>query len=77
MIMPESASIGNLLDYFSFAIWISYFMTFLSIIVMRYYGPMRDVKREFKVWLPLPIFCALIVKDSKNFPEVLSPKFSI
>ena len=49
MIIPETASISNLLDYFSFAIWIIYFLTFLSIIVMRYTEPMKHVKRDFKV----------------------------
>jgi len=60
MIIPETSSISTLLDYFSFAMWIIYFLTFLSIIVMRFHGPMKNVEREFKVWLPLPILCALI-----------------
>ena len=49
MIIPETSSISTLLDYFSFAMWIIYFLTFLSIIVMRYTEPMKHVKRDFKV----------------------------
>ena len=73
MIIPETSSISTLLDYFSFAMWIIYFLTFLSIIVMRFHGPMKDVEREFKVWLPLPILCALIghgLKFYENFRKI-------
>jgi len=49
-----------LLDYFSFAMWIIYFLTFVSLIVMRFREPMKSKPRDFRVWLPLPILAALI-----------------
>ncbi|CBY24423.1 unnamed protein product [Oikopleura dioica] len=60
MVLPESSNIENLLDYFSFAMWTIYALTFISIIVFRYRKPYCDVERKFKIWLPLPILAAAI-----------------
>jgi len=49
MVLPESSNIENLLDYFSFAMWTIYALTFISIIVFRYRKPYCDVERKFKV----------------------------
>ena len=48
MIIPPTANIENLLDYFSFAMWLIYFLTFLSIIVMRYREPFKSKERPFR-----------------------------
>ena len=89
MIIPDTSSISALLDYFSFAMWIIYFLTFLSIIVMRYTEPMKHVKRDFQVikvlfyyfkrfqvWLPLPIICALIALYLVIGPIIEYPSMS-
>jgi len=60
MVLPESSNIENLLDYFSFAMWTIYALTFISIIVFRYRKPYCDVERKFKIWLPMPILAAAI-----------------
>jgi len=49
MVMPESSDIENLLDYFSFAMWTIYSLTFISIIILRYKKPYKDEQRPFKV----------------------------
>ena len=49
MVIPESSNIENLLDYFSFAMWTIYALTFISIIILRYKEPFRDAERPFKV----------------------------
>ena len=48
MIIPPTANIENLLDYFSFAMWLIYFLTFTSIIVMRYREPFKSKERPFR-----------------------------
>ena len=64
MIIPETSSISTLLDYFSFAMWIIYFLTFLSIIVMRYTEPMKHVKRDFQVTLGSTLICLQVLIPS-------------
>ena len=49
MVMPETSSIGQLLDIFSFAMWTVYALTFLAIIVFRFKEPFRSMDRPFKV----------------------------
>ena len=49
MVLPESSNIENLLDYFSFAMWTIYALTFISIIIFRYRKPYCDIERKFKV----------------------------
>merc|ERR1719262_1639733 len=60
MIIPPSCNIGQLLDIFSFAMWTVYGLTFISIILFRFVQPFKSAERPFKIWLPLPIFCACI-----------------
>jgi L-type amino acid transporter 9 len=60
MLIPDSSSISNLLDYFSFAMWLIYFMTFVSLIVFRFKEPYKSKERAFRIWLPIPIICACI-----------------
>ncbi|CBY32573.1 unnamed protein product [Oikopleura dioica] len=60
MVLPKSSNIKNLLDYFSFATWTLYALTFISIIIFRFRKPYCDVERKFKIWLPFPILAAAI-----------------
>jgi len=50
MVLPKSSNIKNLLDYFSFATWTLYALTFISIIIFRFRKPYCDVERKFKVF---------------------------
>ena len=47
MIIPDASSFTTLIDYFTFASWIFYGLTFLSIIVLRIRKP--DWERPYKV----------------------------
>ena len=47
MIIPDASSFSTLIDYFTFASWIFYGLTFLSVIVLRFRRP--DWERPFKV----------------------------
>ena len=49
MVLPPSSDIANLLDYFSFANWMIYALTFISIIILRFTEPYKSVERPFKV----------------------------
>ena len=49
MVLPPSSDIENLLDYFSFAMWTIYALTFISIIILRYTAPYKSIERPFKV----------------------------
>ena len=49
MVLPPSSDIENLLDYFSFAMWTIYALTFISIIILRYTEPYKNIERPFKV----------------------------
>lgn len=60
MLIPDSSSISNLLDYFSFAMWLIYFLTFVSLVVFRFKEPYKSKERPFRIWLPIPIICACI-----------------
>jgi len=55
MIVPDSSNFSTLIDYFTFASWIFYGATFLSIPILRYRHP--DWNRPFKVWIAIPILC--------------------
>jgi L-type amino acid transporter 9 len=56
MVLPESSNIENLLDYFSFATWTLYALTFISVIIFRYRKPYCDVERKFKVKNTIYVF---------------------
>jgi len=55
MIIPDSSNFSTLIDYFTFASWIFYGATFLSIPILRYRYP--HWQRPYKVWLVIPIIC--------------------
>ncbi|XP_077976320.1 b(0,+)-type amino acid transporter 1-like [Styela clava] len=57
MIIPESSTFETLIDYFSFASWIFYGATFLSVIVLRFTRP--KMERPFKAFIGIPIICFL------------------
>jgi len=63
MIIPDSSSFSTLIDFFTFASWIFYGMTFFAVVVLRYRKP--NWKRPYRVWIWVPfvatIFSALIV----------------
>ena len=60
MVLPDSANVSNLIDYFSFATWLCYGLTFVSIVVFRYKEPYRSIQRPFKVFIIKKISSALI-----------------
>jgi len=56
MIIPDAASFSLLIDYFTFASWIFYGLTFLSVIVLRIRKP--KWKRPYRVstsYLVIPV----------------------
>lgn len=57
MLIPNSSTFETLINYFTFATWIFYGGTFLSVIVLRYRRP--DLHRPYKVFLPIPVICFL------------------
>ena len=67
MIALIPGDIGTLIDFFSFAAWLFYALTIISLIVLRF--TMKDANRPIKVWtcsnvleLPLSTFaCSLVV----------------
>ena len=66
---------NELVDYFSFAAWVFYFITVLGLIRLRW--TMADVKREFKVPIVIPILfciCALYLIVAPLIAE-FDPKY--
>jgi len=57
MILPDSSNFSTLINYFTFASWIFYGATFLSVPILRYRYPKWH--RPYKVWLIVPIICFL------------------
>ncbi|XP_078482152.1 b(0,+)-type amino acid transporter 1-like isoform X2 [Ciona intestinalis] len=55
MIIPDASSFSTLIDYFTFASWIFYGASFLSLIVLRYRKP--DWERPYKVFIVVPVIC--------------------
>ncbi|CAK8682350.1 unnamed protein product [Clavelina lepadiformis] len=55
MILPNSSNFSTLIDYFTFASWIFYGATFLSVIVLRIRRPKWE--RPYKVWIVIPAIC--------------------
>jgi len=49
MVIPDASTVSNLVDYFSFAMWTIYALTFVSIIVFRFVEPYKSFERPFKV----------------------------
>eukprot|EP00111_Clytia_hemisphaerica_P021985 TCONS_00064646-protein len=60
MILPESSNFGTLITYFNFVAWVTYGVTFGSLLWLRYKRP--DLKRPYKVFIGIPVvmvFCSL------------------
>jgi len=57
MILPDSSNFSTLINYFTFASWIFYGATFLSVPILRYRYP--EWHRPYRVWLVVPIVCFL------------------
>jgi len=57
MILPDSSNFSTLIDYFTFASWIFYGATFLSVPILRYRYPKWH--RPYRIFLPIPILCFL------------------
>uniref|UniRef100_F6WN12 b(0,+)-type amino acid transporter 1 n=1 Tax=Ciona intestinalis TaxID=7719 RepID=F6WN12_CIOIN len=55
MIIPDASSFSTLIDYFTFASWIFYGASFLSLIVLRYRKP--NWERPYKVFILVPVIC--------------------
>ncbi|XP_076810397.1 b(0,+)-type amino acid transporter 1-like [Clavelina lepadiformis] len=55
MIIPDAANFSTLIDYFTFASWIFYGATFLSVIVLRIRRPKWE--RPYKVFIVIPAIC--------------------
>ncbi|XP_020905766.1 b(0,+)-type amino acid transporter 1 [Exaiptasia diaphana] len=58
MLIPDSSQFSTLVNYFSFAAWLSYFAVFVALIYLRWKEP--DAKRPYRVWIIIPIVSALI-----------------
>jgi len=63
MIIPDSSTFSTLIDFFTFASWIFYGLSFFSVVVLRFRHP--NWKRPYRVWIWVPIvatiFASLIV----------------
>nr|XP_002119371.1 b(0,+)-type amino acid transporter 1-like [Ciona intestinalis] len=55
MIIPDASNFSTLIDYFTFASWIFYGATFLSVIVLRFRKP--EWKRPYRVFIAIPAIC--------------------
>ena len=47
MLIPDASSFYTLVDFFSFAAWVFYGLTFASLLWLRYKKP--DLRRPYKV----------------------------
>lgn len=57
MLIPESSTFEELVNYFSFASWFFYGATFAALLWLRYKKP--DLKRPYKVFIGVPVLCLL------------------
>lgn len=57
MLIPDSSEFSTLVNYFSFAAWLSYFAVITALMYLRWKRP--DAKRPYKVWLIVPIVADL------------------
>ncbi|XP_041457249.1 b(0,+)-type amino acid transporter 1-like [Lytechinus variegatus] len=51
-------SLEHLIEFFSFAIWLSYFFISIAVLILRYTKP--DLNRPFKVHWSLPVLMAIL-----------------
>jgi len=78
MLIPRSSNFENLVNYFSFSIWIFCGMTFLALIWLRIKQPNRH--RPFKVLLTTPIIallCALYLVLSPFYDYPMESGFCL
>ncbi|KAI2807169.1 b(0,+)-type amino acid transporter 1, partial [Blomia tropicalis] len=54
IILVIPGNIESLIDFFSFAAWMFYGVTMLSLVVLRYRSPYKDKHRPYKVHLSIP-----------------------
>ncbi|ORY99407.1 amino acid permease-domain-containing protein [Syncephalastrum racemosum] len=70
-IMIIIGSFRALVNFYSLSAWIFYFLAVLSLIVFRYKEP--ELKRPYKVWLPLPVLFCMIALFLCTMPFVEAP----
>uniref|UniRef100_H2ZQ45 b(0,+)-type amino acid transporter 1 n=1 Tax=Ciona savignyi TaxID=51511 RepID=H2ZQ45_CIOSA len=74
MIIPDASNFSTLVDYFTFASWIFYGATFLSVLVLRYRRP--DWERPYRVFLPIPAICFIASLYLIVAPIIESPQLA-
>lgn len=57
MLIPDSSEFSTLINYFSFAAWLSYFAVFMALLYLRWKRP--NAVRPYKVWIIVPIIISL------------------
>lgn len=57
MLIPDSSEFSTLVNYFSFAAWLSYFAVITALMYLRWKRP--NAERPYKVWLIVPIVADL------------------
>ncbi|EDV25951.1 expressed hypothetical protein [Trichoplax adhaerens] len=65
----------TLINYFSFAAWLFYGATFITLLLLRWKQP--DLHRPFKVWIIIPILMVLISAYLVIAPIVQAPTDSL
>ncbi|EDO40551.1 predicted protein [Nematostella vectensis] len=56
MLIPDASEFGTLVNYFSFAAWLSYFAVICALLYLRWKRP--NAHRPYKVWLVIPVIAA-------------------
>lgn len=57
MLIPDSSEFSTLVNYFSFAAWLSYLAVFMALLYLRWKRP--NLHRPYKVWIVVPIIISL------------------
>lgn len=57
MLIPDSSKFSTLVNYFSFAAWLSYCAVFAALLYLRWREP--NANRPYRVWLIVPIIMVL------------------
>lgn len=57
MLIPDSSEFSTLVNYFSFAAWLSYLAVFMALLYLRWKRP--NLRRPYKVWIVVPIIISL------------------
>ncbi|KAK7114590.1 hypothetical protein V1264_000628 [Littorina saxatilis] len=72
LFMVAAGDISSLIDFFSFVAWLSYGLTFASLLILRY--TMKDVPRPYKVPIVIPILMTCVSVYLVIAPIVESPQ---